>query len=419
MFNLKKGLFAPFFVPMLSFWERPKTARALLVLYLLAAVAVSMKLWLAGPVHIDGIVQPVAAYNNFLIFKWSGFNLINELPLFIGNDLHYDLFKYSPTCAMGFLPFHWLPTEIGLLIWNLLNLVLPFWALHQIIGLNAKTRNILLLFLLGEGITSLLNAQSNGLVLGLLLSAIGAFQREKTGKAVLLILLSGFIKIFGWIFFLLFILRPKSLPRAIVFGAIYATILLLLPLVFVSTDYLISEYRWWFLLLQQDGGTYVKLSFMGWFQAWFGYLPPKNGVLIAALILQILPLWVWHQSARKLCMAPFQESPITTRPYDAPLQYGASLLLWVVLFNHMSESATYVIAVGGIVLFFSGEAIERRRWVSIILAAVLLFTVLGPTDIYPRTLRYWIVETAQLKAFAVLIAYFYMLWSLIRNKGVA
>jgi hypothetical protein len=320
---------------------------------------------------------------------------------------------------MGFLPFHWLPTEIGLLIWNLLNLVLPFWALHQIIGLNAKMRNILLLFLLGEGITSLLNAQSNGLVLGLLLSAIGAFQREKTGKAVLLILLSGFIKIFGWIFFLLFILRPKSLPRAIVFGAIYATILLLLPLVFVSTDYLISEYRWWFLLLQQDGGTYVKLSFMGWFQAWFGYLPPKNGVLIAALILQILPLWVWHQSARKLCMAPFQESPITTRPYDAPLQYGASLLLWVVLFNHMSESATYVIAVGGIVLFFSGEAIERRRWVSIILAAVLLFTVLGPTDIYPRTLRYWIVETAQLKAFAVLIAYFYMLWSLIRNKGVA
>ncbi len=45
------------------------------------------------------------------------------------------------------------------------------------------------------------------------------------------------------------------------------------------------------------------------------------------------------------------------RPCDVPLQYGAArLLLWVVLFNHMAESATYVIAVGGIVLFFSGEA---------------------------------------------------------------
>lgn len=229
----------------------------------------------------------------------------------------------------------------------------------------------------------------------------------------MLILLSGFIKIFGWIFFLLFILRPKSIPRAIIFGAVYATILLLLPLVFVSTDYLISEYRWWFLLLQQDGGTYVKLSFMGWFQAWFGYLPPKNAVLLAALMVQLLPLWFMYQSTQK------NRRDIPTRPYDAPLQYGASLLLWVVLFNHMSESATYVIAVGGIVLFFSGEAIERRRLVSIILTAVLLFTVLGPTDIYPRALCYWIVETAQLKAFAVLIAYIYMLWSLIRNKGVA
>lgn len=152
---------------------------------------------------------------------------------------------------------------------------------------------------------------------------------------------------------------------------------------------------------------------MGWFQAWFGYLPPKNAVLLAALMVQLLPLWFMYQSTQK------NRRDIPTRPYDAPLQYGASLLLWVVLFNHMSESATYVIAVGGIVLFFSGEAIERRRLVSIILTAVLLFTVLGPTDIYPRALCYWIVETAQLKAFAVLIAYIYMLWSLIRNKGVA
>jgi general stress protein CsbA len=84
----------------------------------------------------------------------------------------------------------------------------------------------------------------------------------------------------------------------------------------------------------------------------------------------------------------------------------------------MSESATFVIALGGIALFFSGEAQERRRWVSIILAAVLLFAVLGPTDIYPKELRYWIVETAQLKAFSVLMAYVYMMWSLIRNKGL-
>jgi len=50
---------------------------------------------------------------------------------------------------------------------------------------------------------------------------------------------------------------------------------------------------------------------------------------------------------------------------------------------------------------------------------VMLFSVLGPTDIYPKELRYWIVETAQLKAFAVLTAYVYMIWSLVWNKGLA
>lgn len=386
---------------MSSFWESSKAARFNLVLYILAAVAVTLKLWFMGSVSIERINFPVAPYNNFLIFKWSGFNLINELPLYIGNDLHYDLFKYSPTCAMGFLPFYLLPTEIGLLLWNMLNLLLPLWALHQILGLNAKSRNILALFLLAEGITSLLNAQSNGLVLGLLLMAIGALQREKTGKAVFWILISGFIKIFGWVFFLIFFIRPKLIPKAILFGCVYTIILVLVPLAFVHHDYLISEYRWWLLLLQQDSGTYLKLSFMGWIQAWFQVLPSKNVVLILGLLVQMLPLWLFLRTKND---AILQTKQI--------FRYGASLLVWAVLFNHMSESATYVIAIGGIVLFFSGEALERPSVIWLILGGVLAFAILGPTDIYPKTLRFWIVERAQLKAFAVLIAYLYMLRSL-------
>ncbi len=386
---------------MSSFWESSRAARFNLILYICAAVAVTLKHWFMGPVSIDRIDFPVAAYNNFLIFKWSGFNLINELPLYIGNDLHYDLFKYSPTCAMGFLPFYMLPTEIGLLLWNMLNLLLPLWALHQILGLNAKSRNILALFLLAEGITSLLNAQSNGLVLGLLLLAIGALQREKTGKAVFWILISGFIKIFGWVFFLIFLIRPKVIPKAILYGGIYTIILVLAPLALVNYEYLISEYRWWLLLLQQDSGTYLKLSFMGWFQAWFRVLPPKNIVLILGLLVQIFPLWLFLRAKKD---AFLQSKQI--------LRYGASLLVWAVLFNHMSESATYVIAIGGIVLFFSGEALERPSVIWLILGGVLAFAILGPTDIYPKAIRYWIVERAQLKAFTVLIAYLYILRSL-------
>ena len=383
---------------MKSFWSTHKAAQINFVLFLVATIGVTAKLLLSNSVQIDNIKFPVAAYNNFLIFKWSGFNLMNELPLYISNDpLHYDLFKYSPTCALAFLPFNWLPTSIGLFLWNLINMLLPLWALHQIIGLRTKTRNILALFLLAEGVTSLLNSQSNGLVLGLLMMSIGAFQREKTGKAVFLILASGFIKIFGWIFFLMFLIRPKSIPKAMLYGVFYSLVLMAIPLLFVSRDYLISEYRWWFVLLGQDSNTYLKLSFMGWLQSWFGFVPPKNMLLFIALLLQIIPLW-WRikreSSARSIT--------------NFSLLYGSSLLVWVVLFNHMSESATYIIAIGGIALFFSADdnAIDRRT--ILILLMVFLLTILGPTDIYPRAIRYWIVETAQLKAFPVLVAYLLM-----------
>jgi len=263
--------------------------------------------------------------------------------------------------------------------------------------LRTKTRNILALFLLAEGVTSLLNSQSNGLVLGLLMMSIGAFQREKTGKVVFLILASGFIKIFGWIFFLMFLIRPKSIPKAMLYGVFYSLVLMAIPLLFVSRDYLISEYSWWFVLLGQDSNTYLKLSFMGWLQSWFGFVPPKNMLLFIALLLQIIPLW-WRikreSSARSIT--------------NFSLLYGSSLLVWVVLFNHMSESATYIIAIGGIALFFSADDNPIDRRTILILLMVFLLTILGPTDIYPRAIRYWIVETAQLKAFPVLVAYLLM-----------
>ena len=383
---------------MKSFWNTHKAAQINFVLFLVATIGVTAKLLLSNSVQIDNIKFPVAAYNNFLIFKWSGFNLMNELPLYISNDpLHYDLFKYSPTCALAFLPFNWFPTTIGLFLWNLINMLLPLWALHQIIGLRTKTRNILALFLLAEGVTSLLNSQSNGLVLGLLMMSIGAFQREKTGKAVFLILASGFIKIFGWIFFLMFLIRPKSIPKAMLYGVFYSLVLMAIPLLFVSRDYLISEYRWWFVLLGQDSNTYLKLSFMGWWQSWFGFVPPKNMLLFTALLLQIIPLgWRIKRESSARSITNFS------------LLYGSSLLVWVVLFNHMSESATYIIAIGGIALFFSADDNPIDRMTILILLMVFLLTILGPTDIYPRAIRYWIVETAQLKAFPVLVAYLLM-----------
>jgi hypothetical protein len=102
----------------------------------------------------------------------------------------------------------------------------------------------------------------------------------------------------------------------------------------------------------------------------------------------------------------------------------------MVIFNHMAESATYVIAVGGAMLalsqIFSGSnpsmegsnisqaakivkhyASSHGSW-AFGFVILLLFTMLGPTDIYPKEVRFWIVETAQLKAFPCIL-----LWGMV------
>lgn len=378
-----------------------KRHHVILLLTCILVGVVFFRLYLSPMVKMEHINFDVAPYNNFLIFKWSGFNLLNQLPLYISNDpLHYDLFKYSPSCALAFSPLSLLSDAVGLLLWTFLNIALPVWALQRVLGLHYNTKIGMTVVLLAESFTASVNSQSNGIVLGLLLLALANFQRNQIPQTVLWILCAGFIKIFGWIFFLVFLLKPQHMIKGVSYAVVFALMIILAPLLWVSSDYLISEYRWWLLLLQNDSSHYLKLSFMGWLSAWFSINPPKNVVLLVALIVQIIPL----------LFRKFRQE--NTNAWIA--KFGASLLLWVVIFNHMSESATYVIAVGGMALFFSGD-IQRGRWYYGILSAVVLLTVLGPTDLYPKEWRIWMVETAQLKAFPVIILWVYMMIHLFKQ----
>jgi hypothetical protein len=179
-----------------------------------------------------------------------------------------------------------------------------------------------------------------------------------------------------------------------------------------------------FNLLAHDHGYFVKYSVMGWLQQWFGLRPNKNLILMLGLGLQCIPLCVfiikeklWRSGSLQLVNSKSLERWQSL--------FAASWLLWMVIFNHMAESATYVIAVGGAMLtlsqIFSGsnpsmEGSNNSQAAQIVkhyvsshgswafgFLILLLFTMLGPTDIYPKEVRFWIVETAQLKAFPCIL----------------
>lgn len=395
-------------------------------IYVLAVLVVSVRNlslpW--GDLFADGGYY--SHYNNYIIFKQSFFHLLDLKNLYIHYPQEqYDLFKYPPTFALLFAPFSVLPDFAGYTLWTALNLLLPLIAIQRLQGVSNWGKVGFAIVLLLEAITSALNSQSNGLMLGLLLLAFVSLQHQETTKAVIFIALTAYIKLFGILFFALFLLFPNALKQSIWRIPLVMGMLFLLPLPILGSG-LLRQYQAMFNLLAHDHGFFVKYSVMGWLKQWFALQPNKNLVLILGLIIQALPLLYF--AVRFTLWRPkslIDLSPSVLSKFQ--FLYAGSWLIWMVIFNHMAESATYVIAVGGAALIFTqlffsehqppnfetSAGFHRIRnvrkshvlWL-FCLTSMLLFTVLGPTDVYPKALRFWIVERAQLKAFPCILIWF-------------
>ena len=366
-------------------------------LFLIVVVFATLRNYFLPTSTIEGVQCGVTQYNNYIIFKNSSFHLLGQLNLYTQySKEQYDLFKYTPSFALIFGLFAVLPNAIGLFIWNLLNVGLPILGFSQIMGLNKKTKPFFLLLLIPEMFTSVLNSQSNGLILGLMLLGLAAIQRENTLKAVVCICITAFIKLFGIALFAVFLLYPNQLKKAILLSFVIALILFGLPLIVTPFETLILQYKNYFDLLKNDGNTFVKYSVMAWLNTWFHVDINKNIVLIVGLIIQIIPLFFKSDFLKK-----------------NRILYGFSWMIWVVIFNHMAESATFIIAVGAIMAYLA-----QKDKISIIQLIALFFlfclTELGPSDIYPKFMRIWIVDTAQLKVFPCIVFWILTLFEMIK-----
>jgi len=132
---------------------------------------------------------------------------------------------------------------------------------------------------------------------------------------------------------------------------------------------LISLYESWWKLLSMDYGGSAGISVMGWLHSWFHFDPPKNLITLAGVITFCLPLL------------------FVTR-YDQFIfrwLFLCSILIWVIIFNHKAESATFIIAVCGIALWYFSQ--EKNTFNTTLLIFAFVFTCLSPTDLFPPAVR--------------------------------
>lgn len=378
-----------------NFWQRLwafLTPARIGLLYIVAFVAAS----------IAQYYKPQSGeytnYNNYIIFKQAFYHLLHGKDLYILHPTEcWDLFKYSPAFALFMGVFAWMPDIVGLSLWNLLNAMVLWYAFTQLPQANSKQKAFMLLFVFLELLTSIQNSQSNGLIAGLLLLAFVRLEKGDVVWSPLYIMLTVFIKIFGVVAFALFLLYPKKL-KFMTYSILWGVVLLVLPIVVTGGDGLMMHYQSWWNMLKEDHSASVGLSVMGWLETWFGYNGSKTFITLLGVVLFCLPL---------LKMKYYGD-------YMYRVLLLASVLLWVIIFNHKAESPTFIIAILGVALWFFMQ--KRETWKIVVVVLAFVFTSLSPTDLFPHFVRKELVEPYVLKAVPCILVWCIIVYEMLFKK---
>ena len=331
--------------------------RVLLALYLLAALGDAVGKALASSAEVHRAlsnVHPGAAARvaparhprgNFEIFRAASRHLVEGKDLYAQYpEALQDQFKYSPAFAVLFAPFAWLPSPLALFLWNALNALVLFVAVERLLPRRAALTA--LAFLLPEVLRAMQNAQSNALVAGLIILAYTAFERRRVWQAALAVAIGAAVKIFP------LAALTFALPRRLAIRTGLATVvsgagLLFLPLLVTPPVTLIAQYRSWHAIETLDTG-----------QRWFSVMELVHRVTLAGW-----PNWPIQALGTLALVFPLAARPERWKEARFRLLYLCSLLMYVVLFNHQAERASFVIAFTGMAIWFAVEPRERWRTV--------------------------------------------------------
>jgi len=344
--------------------------RYLIILYVLFALIASNQAFFSKSKTYDDSKFQYKKYNNYVIFANSFQHLKSNEDLYIlYPEEQWDLYKYTPTFSVFFSVFSVLPDWLGLNLWNLLNSLLLLFAIYYLPRFSNYQKGIVLLLVLIELLTSMQNSQSNGLMAGLIIMTFGLLENKKYLLATLLIVFSVYIKLFGIVGFALFLFYPNKWKMAL-YSLFWSVVLFVMPLIFVDINQYLFLLESYANLLIYDHTASLGFSIMGWLNTWFNVSLDKNITVLLGVIIFTIPLILKINSYK-----------------DLTFRYLllASILIWIVIFNHKAESPTFIIAMAGAALWFANSEKSRLDIALIILAFV--FTSLSPTDLFPRFIR--------------------------------
>ena len=332
--------------------------------------------------------------NNFLIFKQVFWHVINQLPLFIHYPAEYfDLNHYGPVFSLVIAPFAVPPTWIGMLMWLVALTLLLFFAIRRDVFTEYQ-QIFIYWFCAHELLNGIQMQQFNIAITAIILLSYYFIEREKDFWAAFVIMLGSFIKLYG-IVGLAFFFFSRHKGKLIVSLMFWAVIMFVAPMIISSPEYIIGQYHDWYVELVHKNSDNMfsqgtNISLLGLVRKISGCATYSDlWLIIPGMIAFALP----YLRTRQYPNQAFRQTLL------------ASTLMFVVLFSTGSENSGYIIAVTGVVIWFTAAPWKRSRWDIALMVYVFLFCTMAHSDLMPRFIREEWMRPYGLKALPVVIVW--------------
>jgi len=338
-------------------------------------------------------------YNNYLIYKYTFFNLIHQHNLYLPQPEHFlDVNHYGPLFGLFIAPFVWLPDELAVVSWVMFNAFVLYQAICYL-PIHNQQKIIVLLLCAHELMTASFSEQFNPCMAAIILLSFTLIRQKKDFWAACLIILGAFIKVYGIVGLAFFFFSDQKLK--LVLGLIFwAVVFFILPMPVSSPVFVVQTYRDWLaVLIEKDAQNAASLmqdiSVMGMVRRRFHLPHLSNGIIL-------LP-----------ALAIFGSSYLLIKKYknlSYQLLILSSTLLFTVLFSSGSESPTYIIAFAGVAIWY----VNLPKPATLLQIALLIFafilTSLSPSDIFPKSIKNEYVVKYALKALPCLLIWLYIVY---------
>jgi len=319
------------------------------------------------------------SYNNYSIFKYVYWHSIDLQNLYGSYPEYLDSNHYGPLFSLFIAPFALLPDGMGMILWNIVNVLILLYGIYSL-PLTENKRAIIAWLCAHETLTALFSFQFNIALTGMIILSFSFLIKKKEVQSAFFIAFGTLVKLYG-IVGLAFFFFTKNKLKYILAGVAAFAVLFVAPMLISTPFFIIQSYQDWYHSLVHKNDinasltSFQDISVMGMVRRISGNINiPNSPFLIGGIIIFALPYLRFSQY-KNLAFR---------------LMLLASTLIFTVIFSSGSESPTYIIAFAGVAIWFVIQPNPKSTLVITLFIFAFILTSLSPTDIIPKATKEFI-----------------------------